>query len=162
MLVGQIEIEYYTQNRPEELSLQQHGEHMKQTIILIAGIFIGSVITGITVGQNSSADKTTSAKKNYMFAQLDEISPKQCPCGDSRRAFVSPDNPVATIHYVDIKIDSAVHYHKKLTEIYLILEGTGHMELDGDKIPVKPMSTILIKPGCRHRAVGKLKIRRMV
>jgi mannose-6-phosphate isomerase-like protein (cupin superfamily) len=93
-----------------------------------------------------------------MFAQLDEIGPRQCPCGDSRRAFVSQDNPAATIHMVDIKIDSQVHYHKKLTEIYLILEGTGHMELDGDKIVVKPMSTILIKPGCRHRAVGRIKI----
>ena len=32
------------------------------------------------------------------------------------------------------------------------------MELDGELSPVKPMSTVLIKPGCRHRAVGKLKI----
>jgi mannose-6-phosphate isomerase-like protein (cupin superfamily) len=45
-----------------------------------------------------------------------------------------------------------------MTEIYLILEGEGHMELDGQSIPVKPMTTIFIKPGCRHRAVGKLKI----
>ena len=32
------------------------------------------------------------------------------------------------------------------------------MELDGESIAVKPMSAILIKPGCRHRAVGKMKI----
>jgi mannose-6-phosphate isomerase-like protein (cupin superfamily) len=48
--------------------------------------------------------------------------------------------------------------HKKLTEIYLILEGEGYMELDGEMIPVKPLTSILIKPGCRHRAVGKMKI----
>ncbi|MCK4998236.1 MAG: cupin domain-containing protein, partial [Anaerohalosphaera sp.] len=81
-----------------------------------------------------------------------------CPCGTTRRAFVSPDNTVATIHMVDISKDSRVHYHKKLTEIYLILEGNGHMELDGEQIPVKPMTTILIKPGCRHRAVGQMRI----
>lgn len=95
---------------------------------------------------------------NYMIAQFDEIDAVKCPCGLSRRAFVSPDNPTATMHIVDIQEDSKTHYHKKLTEIYLILEGTGLMELDGQKIPVKPLTSILIKPGCRHRAIGKMKI----
>jgi len=45
-----------------------------------------------------------------------------------------------------------------MTEIYLILEGKGYMELDGEKVPVKPMTTIMIKPGCRHRAVGNFKL----
>ena len=62
-----------------------------------------------------------------MIAQLDEIEPVECPCGFSRRAFVSPDNPVATIHMVDIAEDARAHYHKKLTEIYLVLEGEGFM-----------------------------------
>ena len=95
---------------------------------------------------------------NYMIAQFDEIDAVKCPCGLSRRAFVSPDNPTATMHIVDIQEDAKTHYHKKLTEIYLILEGTGQMELDGQKIPVKPLTSILIKPGCRHRAIGKMKI----
>ncbi len=95
---------------------------------------------------------------NYIITQIDELEPQTCPCGTTRRAFVSPDNTVATIHMVDISKDSRVHYHKKLTEIYLILEGNGHMELDGEQIPVKPMTTILIKPGCRHRAVGQMRI----
>jgi mannose-6-phosphate isomerase-like protein (cupin superfamily) len=98
------------------------------------------------------------AVKNYQFAQLDSITAQRCPCGWTKRAFISPDNQVASIHYVDIQEDARTHYHKKLTEIYLILEGEGFMELDGELIPVKPMSTILIKPGCRHRAIGKLKI----
>lgn len=96
--------------------------------------------------------------KNYMIEQLDEIKPQPCPCGTTRRAFVSPDNPVATIHMVDISQDSRRHYHKKLAEIYLVLEGEGYMELDGDKVPVKPMTSIFIKPGCRHRAVGRMRI----
>jgi mannose-6-phosphate isomerase-like protein (cupin superfamily) len=95
---------------------------------------------------------------NYEVAQLDEVESTQCSCGTARRAFVSPDNPVATIHIVDVSKDSRVHYHKKLTEIYLVLEGEGHMELDGEMVPVKPMTTILIKPGCRHRAVGQMRI----
>ena len=96
--------------------------------------------------------------RNYELAQLDELMGTDCPCGWSRRAFVSPDNPVASIHLVDIKTDSTPHYHKKMTEIYLILEEEGHLELDGERIPVKPMSTALIKPGCRHRAVGLMRL----
>jgi mannose-6-phosphate isomerase-like protein (cupin superfamily) len=95
---------------------------------------------------------------NYMIAKFDEIDAVKCSCGLSRRAFVSPDNPIATMHIVDIREDAKTHYHKKLTEIYLILEGAGFMELDGKKIPVKPLTSILIKPGCRHRAIGKMKI----
>jgi mannose-6-phosphate isomerase-like protein (cupin superfamily) len=102
----------------------------------------------------------TSAVRNFQVAQLDEISAQRCPCGWTRRAFSTPDNPVATIHYVDIQADARTHYHKKLTEIYLILETQGDcfMELDGELIPVKPMTSVLIKPGCRHRAVGTMKI----
>ena len=62
------------------------------------------------------------------------------------------------MHVVDIQQDAKVHYHKKLTEIYFILEGEGEMELDGDRIPIKPFTAIFIKSGCRHRAVGKMKI----
>lgn len=95
---------------------------------------------------------------NYLLAQLDEIESQRCPCGFSRRAFATPDNALATLHVVDIQEDARTHYHKKLTEIYLVLEGEGHLELDGELIPVKPMTSIMIKPGCRHRAVGKMKI----
>lgn len=95
--------------------------------------------------------------KNYLIEQLDEIPPTLCPCGDTHRAFTGT-NEVASIHLGDISKDSRAHYHQKLTEIYLILEGEGHMELDGEMIPVKPLTTVLIKPGCRHRAVGKMRI----
>ena len=105
-----------------------------------------------------TASHDSSTSKNYLVTQIDEVEAVRCPCGFSRRGFAIPENTVATLHLVDIQVDAQVHYHKKLTEIYLILEGEGFMELDGERIPVKPMTSILIKPGCRHRAVGKLKI----
>ena len=95
---------------------------------------------------------------NYMVARFDEIDAVKCPCGFAKRAFAGPENSTATMHIVDIREDSRVHYHKKLTEIYLVLEGSGQMELDGEKIPVEPFTAIFIKPGCRHRAVGKMRI----
>lgn len=93
-----------------------------------------------------------------MVTHFDEIDPVPCPCGSTRRAFAVPGNDTATIHMVDISETAKTHYHKKLTEIYLVLEGSGHMELDGELVPVRPHSTIFIPPGVRHRAVGKMKI----
>lgn len=98
------------------------------------------------------------ATKNYRIARLDEIPAQACPCGLTRRAFADPDNAVATIHLLDVSRDARTHYHKTLTEIYLVLEGEGHLELDGELVPVRPMTAVLIKPGCRHRAVGNLRI----
>jgi mannose-6-phosphate isomerase-like protein (cupin superfamily) len=100
----------------------------------------------------------TTATKRYRVAHLNDIDPVPCPCGSTRRAFAESTDGTASIHLVDIREDAKTHYHKKLTEIYLILEGSGEMELDGERIPVGPMSTILIHPGCRHRAIGKMKI----
>jgi len=97
-------------------------------------------------------------KPGYSIAQLDEIDPVDYPCGKARRAFTTPDNDVATVHVVDISAEPRAHYHKKTTEIYVVLEGCGNIELDGRLAPVRPLSSVLIRPGTRHRAVGKLRI----
>jgi len=97
-------------------------------------------------------------KKKYSIMKISDIKPVICPCGSTRRAFVDDPDRTASLHVVEIKADSEIHYHKKLTEIYYILEGCGKMELDGRKFAVSPGTTILIKPGCRHRAIGKLKL----
>lgn len=94
----------------------------------------------------------------FEIANLNEIPPVRCPCGWTQRAFASPGDSVASLHVVNIQEDSRTHYHKRMTEIYLVLEGQGEMELDGQLIPVKPMTAIYIRPGCRHRAIGRMKI----
>jgi len=96
--------------------------------------------------------------QRYRIEQMDDIAPVPCPCGQARRGFATDDNTLATLHVTDICAESRVHYHKKLTEIYLVLEGEGHMELDGDTVPLKPLTAVFIRPGCRHRAVGKLRV----
>jgi len=99
---------------------------------------------------------TTQTK--YVVAQLNEIPTINCPCGFTRRAFTDDVDQRTTLHLLDVQKDAQVHYHKEITEIYFILEGEGHLELDGERVAVKPMTGVLIKPGCRHRAVGKLQI----
>ncbi len=95
---------------------------------------------------------------NFHISQLDEIPPVRCPCGYARRGFGGLEGNLASVHVVDIQADSRTHYHKRMTEIYVVLEGEGQMELDGQLFPIKPMTAIYIKPQCRHRAMGKLKI----
>ena len=93
----------------------------------------------------------------FHIAQLDELPPQTCPCGITRRAFAEPGAP-ASVHRVDILADARAHYHQRMTEIYLVLEGAGEIELDGRRFPVRPMTSIMIRPGCRHRAIGEMKI----
>src|SRR4051812_16110322 len=95
-----------------------------------------------------AASVTIFLMARYMIAQLDQLPPTRCPCGDARRAFGTADNPTATVHLVDILADARVHYHKRLTEIYVILEGEGHLELDGERVPVRPLTAVFIRPGC--------------
>jgi mannose-6-phosphate isomerase-like protein (cupin superfamily) len=94
----------------------------------------------------------------YRVADMNSIEAVTCPCGWAKRAFGDDPDKVATLHVVSIRADSQTHYHKRMTELYYVLEGTGQMELDGRQIDVRPGSAILIKPGCRHRAIGQLKI----
>jgi mannose-6-phosphate isomerase-like protein (cupin superfamily) len=94
----------------------------------------------------------------YQIARLDELPAVECPCGQARRAFVDDPDGVASLHVVEISADARAHYHRRMTEIYYILEGTGEIELDGERHPVRPGDAILIKPGCRHRAIGRLKV----
>lgn len=98
------------------------------------------------------------SEKRFSVAQLDAIPPVPCPCGQARRAFNEPGNHLATVHLTEISTDSRAHYHKVMTEIYIVLEGEGYLEADGERIPLKPMTSVMIRPGCVHRAVGNLKI----
>jgi mannose-6-phosphate isomerase-like protein (cupin superfamily) len=43
------------------------------------------------------------------------------------------------------------HYHARSEEIYLIVEGGGELEVDGETRTVGPGDAILIPPGSRHR-----------
>lgn len=94
----------------------------------------------------------------YSVAQLDAIPPVPCPCGNARRAFAEPGNTLATVHLTEISADSRPHFHKQMTEIYIILEGEGFLEADEERIPLQPLTSIMIRPGCVHRAVGNLKL----
>jgi len=91
------------------------------------------------------------------FEKVDGVA---CPCGVARRAFSEIDGSPLTVHVTEISSDAKTHYHRKLTETYYILEcdTDAEMELNGERIPLKPGMCILIPPGVRHRAIGVMKI----
>jgi mannose-6-phosphate isomerase-like protein (cupin superfamily) len=43
------------------------------------------------------------------------------------------------------------HYHAETEELYVLLEGSGEMELDGDRRDVRPGDAILIPAGAWHQ-----------
>lgn len=98
--------------------------------------------------------------RRYQVVDFADIPGVSCPCGEARRAFKETDAFPGTLHVTEISATAAVHYHERLTETYYFLEcgPDAKMELDGDRIPVKPGMAILIPPGVRHRAVGRMKV----
>jgi mannose-6-phosphate isomerase-like protein (cupin superfamily) len=110
----------------------------------------------------SAAASTT--QRGWEIADFSQINGVPCPCGSSRRAFMDvPDFP-GTIHRVQISIDARLHYHKRLTETYVFLEcdDDARMQLDDEIIPVHPGMCILIRPGTRHRAIGRMTVLNIV
>ena len=96
--------------------------------------------------------------KRFHLAQLDTLPGVACSCGVAHRAFGDVPAAPASVHWTEIHADARAHYHRRMTEIYVVLEGEGEIELDGERFPVKPLTAILIQPGCRHRALGRLKL----
>lgn len=97
---------------------------------------------------------------NYHIADFSTIDPVPCPCGSAKRAFKGVDAFPGTVHVTEISEDARKHYHKTLTETYFFLEcgPDAKMELDDEIIPVKAGVSIVIPPGTRHRALGKMKV----
>ena len=104
-----------------------------------------------------------SEDKGYIVRRvLQDIQPVPCPCGQSARAITGKDNELASVHFVTISKDSKLHYHKRLTEFYYVLEGEGEIQLNNDVIRLEPNTLVMIKPMTRHVARGNLKILNIV
>ncbi|MEZ6065813.1 MAG: cupin domain-containing protein [Planctomycetaceae bacterium] len=101
-----------------------------------------------------------SQSRAWKLVDFAEVPGVPCPCGTARRAFAEVADYPATIHVTEIADDARVHYHRSHTETYFILEcePDAAMYLDGEVVPVRAGSCILIPPGVRHRAIGRMRI----
>jgi mannose-6-phosphate isomerase-like protein (cupin superfamily) len=91
------------------------------------------------------------------FARLPGVA---CPFGTAHRAFAGAADFPATIHRTEISAEARRHYHKGLTEAYYVLEceAGAYLELDGERVAALPGLCVLIRPGTRHRAVGRMTV----
>lgn len=101
-----------------------------------------------------------TTRRRWHFADFSAISGVPCPCGTARRAFADIDDFPGTVHLTQISTEARRHYHRRLTETYVILECGEHaaIELDGEVIAVRPFQSFVIPPGVRHRAIGEMKV----
>jgi mannose-6-phosphate isomerase-like protein (cupin superfamily) len=102
----------------------------------------------------------STSRPGYDIVDFDEVPGVPCPCGTARRAFGNVTDFPATLHRTEISYDAKTHYHRQLTETYYFLECEpgAEMELDGNRVGVRPGMAIMIRPGVRHRAVGRMKV----
>ncbi len=96
----------------------------------------------------------------FQVEHLPRLNGVPCPCGTARRAFADLPWFNATVHLTSISRQAKVHYHKRLTETYVVqqCDAGAYMELDDQSVPVAPGSAVLIPPGVRHRAVGEMEV----
>lgn len=101
-----------------------------------------------------------TTQRGFEIADFGEIPGVVCPCGTARRAFADVEDYPGTIHVTEISAAAQTHYHKRLTETYYFLEcePDAQMQLDDELIDVRPGMSVMIRPGTRHRAVGRMKV----
>ena len=102
----------------------------------------------------------TESGRRFDLVDFSAVEGVPCPCGTARRAFADVEDFPGTVHVTEISADARRHYHKELTETYYFLEcePDARMELDDEIISVRPGMCVLIRPGVRHRAVGRMKV----
>lgn len=91
---------------------------------------------------------------------LPALQPVPCPCGLARRAFADQSHFPGTVHLTEITEIARTHYHRRQTEIYVILECSpdAAIELDGVFRAVKPLDAVLIPPLVRHCGIGRMRV----
>jgi mannose-6-phosphate isomerase-like protein (cupin superfamily) len=101
-----------------------------------------------------------TTQRRWQIVDFGDLAAVPCPCGTARRAFADVADFPATVHQTEISADALAHYHRRLTEVYYILEcgPDAQMQLDDQLVPLAAGRAILIPPGVRHRAIGTMKV----
>ena len=102
----------------------------------------------------------SGGQPRYRMVRFADVPGTPCPCGVAHRAFDDCSELPATVHVTEISADAKLHYHRRLTETYYFLECEpgARMQLDDDVVDVAPGTCIVIPPGVRHRAIGRMKV----
>jgi mannose-6-phosphate isomerase-like protein (cupin superfamily) len=105
-------------------------------------------------------DDSGSKLPGFEVVDFTTLPPVACPCGWARRGLADVADFPGTIHVTEISESARWHYHKRLTETYFVLECEpgAQLQLDDQCVDLHPGTCVLIRPGVRHRAIGKMKV----
>ena len=86
---------------------------------------------------------------------LDEAEPFTTADGSTIRELLGlPTAPVRNQSLAEAALTPGQatqrHYHAETEEIYYVVEGSGEMELDGERRPLRVGDAVLIPPGAWH------------
>lgn len=111
-----------------------------------------------------AVEPAATPSPGFEIIDFDGLPVVACPCGTSQRALAEAHDYPLTIHRTEIAGEARTHYHKRLTECYYIVSCSSDaaLELDGQSVPLRPGICILIRPGVRHRAIGRMTILNIV
>jgi mannose-6-phosphate isomerase-like protein (cupin superfamily) len=104
------------------------------------------------------------ARPSWIVVDFDQIPAVDCPCGTSQRALADVSQFPGTIHRTEIGVEASQHFHRRLTETYYILrcDEDAAIELDGQRVAVRPGMLVVIPPNVVHRAVARMTILNIV
>lgn len=81
---------------------------------------------------------------------INEITPKQSTCGPIREVWTLP----GAVDYAELRMEPGArterHLHRRLTEAYLIISGSGIIELGDQEHRVVAGQLCVIPPGTPH------------
>ena len=87
-----------------------------------------------------------------------EVPRERSACGWRDRLISQGDTDVAAwVHAVDID-GASEHFHRRGSELYYVLSGSGSVVLDGEEHQVRPGSLVHIPPGVVHAARGRMRV----
>lgn len=106
-------------------------------------------------------DEPSPKRNGPLFIRHEGETPRErSACGWRDRLISREDvelGPAAWAHAVDID-GAKLHFHKRSTELYYVLEGDGAISLDGVEYPVFKGSLVHIPPGVIHGARGRMRV----
>jgi len=107
-----------------------------------------------------NTSKTTLPSAPVLVRHEGQTARERSTCGWRDRLISLEDahlSPAAWAHAVDID-GAKLHYHKRSTELYYVLDGSGTVSLDGVEHPVSKGSIVHIPPGVVHGARGRMRV----
>jgi mannose-6-phosphate isomerase-like protein (cupin superfamily) len=109
---------------------------------------------------SASASLASTATGPLLVRHQGHTPRERSTCGWRDRLISREDthlSPAAWAHAVDID-GAKLHFHKRSTELYYVLEGSGSVLLDGVEQEVHAGSLVHIPPGVVHGARGRMRV----